>query len=167
MDQGEFTAFYHQTAPALRGYIRRVSGHGEAADDLLQETYLRFLRAQPAVDDPAAMKAYLYKTATAAIYDRWRKNRRERLWSLTFRFREEAPPAAETGDVSRCFHELKPRERALLWLAYVEGYAHHEIAGTLDLNEKSIKVLLFRARRNLERVLRQNGLNPTLEEVQP
>jgi DNA-directed RNA polymerase specialized sigma24 family protein len=73
MDQDEFTAFYRETAPALRGYIRRVSGDGQAADDLLQETYLRFLRAKPAVDDRAAMKAYLYKTATAAIYDRWRK----------------------------------------------------------------------------------------------
>jgi RNA polymerase sigma-70 factor (ECF subfamily) len=163
MDQGEFTAFYHETAPALRGYIRRVSGDGQAADDLLQETYLRFLRAKPAVGDRTAMKAYLYKTATAAIYDRWRKRRRERLWSLTFRFREETPPAAVTGDVTRCFQKLKPRERALLWLAYVEGCAHDEIAGTLDLNEKSVRVLLFRARRNLERILRQNGLS----EVKP
>src|ERR1035441_1303464 len=79
MDQDEFTAFYHQTALALRGYIRRVSGDGQAADDLLQETYLRFLRAKPAAEDRPAMKAYLYKTATAAIYDRWRKRRRERL----------------------------------------------------------------------------------------
>jgi RNA polymerase sigma-70 factor, ECF subfamily len=163
MDQEEFTAFYRETATVLRGYIRRVSGEGEAADDLLQETYLRFLRAKPAADDRAAMRAYLYKTATAAIYDRWRKQRRERLWGLAFRFHEEAPPAAVTGDVTRCFQKLKPRERALLWLAYVEGYAHGEIAGTLDLNEKSVKVLLFRARRNLERILRQNGLS----EVQP
>ena len=112
---------------------------------------------------PRGHEGYLYKTATAAIYDRWRKQRRERLWSLAFRFREEAPPTAGTGDVSRCFQKLKPRERALLWLAYVEGYAHGEIAGTLDLNEKSVRVLLFRARRNLERILRQNGLS----EVQP
>jgi RNA polymerase sigma-70 factor (ECF subfamily) len=70
MDQEAFTAFYNDTAPALRGYIRRVSGEGESADDLLQETYLRFLRASPAADDRAARKAYLYKTATAAIYDR-------------------------------------------------------------------------------------------------
>ena len=163
MDQDEFTAFYHETALALRGYIRRVSGDGQAADDLLQETYLRFLRAKPTAEDRPAMKAYLYKTATAAIYDRWRKRRRERLWSLTFRFREETPPAAVTGDVTRCFQKLKPRERALLWLAYVEGCAHDEIAGTLDLNEKSVRVLLFRARRNLERILRQNGLS----EVKP
>jgi RNA polymerase sigma-70 factor (ECF subfamily) len=157
MDQDEFTAFYHETAPVLRGYIRRVSG--EAADDLLQETYLRFLRAKPPAEDRAALKAYLYTTATAAIYDRWRKLRRERLWSLAFRFREEVPAAAGDGDVTRCFQKLKPRERALLWLAYVEGYAHGEIAGTLDLSEKSVKVLLFRARRNLERILRQNGLS--------
>jgi DNA-directed RNA polymerase specialized sigma24 family protein len=51
----------------------------------------------------------------------------------------------------------------LLWLAYVEGCAHDEIAGTLDLSEKSVRVLLFRARRNLERILRQNGLS----EVKP
>ncbi len=163
MGQAEFTAFYHETAPALRGYIRRVSGDWQAADDLLQETYLRFLRAKPAGEDRAAMKAYLYKAATAAIYDRWRKHRRERLWSLGFRFREEAPPDPGTGDVTRCFQKLKPRERALLWLAYVEGYEHDEIAGTLDLKAKSVRVLLFRARHNLERILRQNGLS----EVQP
>lgn len=120
MDQNEFTAFYHETAASVRGYIRRVSGEGEAADDLLQETYLRFLRAHPATEDRAAMKAYLYKTATAAIYDRWRKQRHERLWSLAFRFREEAP-AAGTGDVTRCFQKLKPKERALLWLALRGG----------------------------------------------
>lgn len=163
MEQGEFTAFYHETAPALRGYIRRVSGDAQAADDLLQETYLRFLHARPATDERAAMKAYLFKTATAAIYDRWRKQRRERLWSLAFRFREEAPPAAVEGDVTRCFQKLKPRERALLWLAYVEGCAHEEIARILDLREKSIKVLLFRARRNLEIILRQNGLSDDIE----
>ena len=125
---------------------------------------MRFLRAKPAVDDRAAMKAYLYKTAMAAIYDRWRKQRRERLW---FAWQAKtpapsAPPAAGRGDVTRCFEKLKPRERALPWLAYVEGYAHDEIAGTRSERE-SIKGLLFRARRNLERILRENGVS----EVQP
>jgi len=158
MDQAEFTAFYNQTAPALRGYIRRVSGQPDAADDLVQETYLRFLRAKPNLNDPAAMKAYMYKTATASIYDRWRKQQRERSWWSMFRFQEATPPAP-TGDVGRCFQKLKPRDRALLSLAYVEGCAHHEIAQTLGLSEKSIKVLLFRARRHLEQILRQNGLS--------
>ena len=157
MDQAAFSAFYATTAPMLRAYIRRVSNESGMADDFLQETYVRFLRAQPATSDAAAMKAYLYKTATAVIYDQWRRRRRERLWSLTFRFHEEVAPVENAGDVSRCFEKLKPRERALLWLAYVEGYAHAEIGTALDLSEKSVKVLLFRARRNLERILRENG----------
>jgi len=164
MDQAAFTAFYHETAQALRGYIRRVSQAGEMADDLLQDTYVRFLRARPGITDPAGLRSYLYKTATAVIYDHWRRRRREQLWPLKFRFREEAPPAAGSGDVTRCFEKLNPRERALLWLAYVEGYAHTEIAQALDLREKSIRVLLYRARRNLERILRQNGLSA---EVKP
>ena len=134
------------------------------ADDLLQDTYVRFLGARPEIADRGRLKSYLYKTATAVIYDRWRRRRREQLWSLAFRFREEAPPARDAGDVTRCFEKLKPRERALLWLAYVEGCAHTEIAETLDLRAKSIRVLLFRARRNLERILRQNGLSA---EVKP
>ena len=48
---------------------------------------------------------------------------------------------------------LKPAQRALLWLAYVEGFSHSEIATTLGIKEKSIRVLLFRARKNLLRVL--------------
>ncbi len=51
------------------------------------------------------------------------------------------------------FKNLKPQERALLWLAYVEGYEHREIAGVLNLSTVSIKVLLFRARRRLAALL--------------
>jgi RNA polymerase sigma factor (sigma-70 family) len=71
--------------------------------------------------------------------------------------REGVSSGGGLGRLSRCFEELKPRERALLWLAYVEGYAHAEIGTALDLSEKSVKVLLFRARGNLERILRENG----------
>jgi len=44
---------------------------------------------------------------------------------------------------------LKPRERAMLWLAYAEGASHREIAAILGLRPASLKLLLFRARRRL------------------
>ena len=44
---------------------------------------------------------------------------------------------------------LKPRERALLWLAYAQGSSHKEIAESLGLRTASVKLLLFRARRRL------------------
>jgi RNA polymerase sigma-70 factor (ECF subfamily) len=42
---------------------------------------------------------------------------------------------------------LKPRARQLLWLAYVEGMSHAEIAAVTGLSALSIRLLLFRARR--------------------
>lgn len=44
---------------------------------------------------------------------------------------------------------LKPRERSLLWLAYVQGWSHEEIASALGLKAASMKTMLFRARQRL------------------
>jgi RNA polymerase sigma factor (sigma-70 family) len=63
-------------------------------------------------------------------------------------------PAAEHDDeVTRTFAELKPRERALLWLAYVEQQDHQQIAQSLGLSRGSVKVLLSRARGRLRNLL--------------
>ena len=75
---------------------------------------------------------------------------------------EDARGAAQnTGldnDVMRVFGRLKPREQAVLWLAYVEGFDHREIALALQLREKSIRVLLFRARKKFASFLTKEGL---------
>jgi RNA polymerase sigma-70 factor (ECF subfamily) len=49
------------------------------------------------------------------------------------------------------------RDRELLWLAYAQGSSHREIADSLGLKTASIKLLLFRARRRLAKLLRGHG----------
>ena len=48
----------------------------------------------------------------------------------------------------------------LLWLAYVEGFDHREIALALRVNQKSVRVLLFRARKKLAGILTSQGIGP-------
>jgi len=43
--------------------------------------------------------------------------------------------------------KLRPRERELLWLAYVEGMSHAEIAAATGLGAMSVRILLYRARQ--------------------
>jgi RNA polymerase sigma-70 factor (ECF subfamily) len=55
---------------------------------------------------------------------------------------------------------MKPRERQLLWLAHAEGYTHREIAQITGLAAASIRILLFRARRKIANLLRQQSSTP-------
>jgi len=153
----QFEEFYNRTAPALRAYTKRVAGSDTVADDILQESYLRLLSA-PRLTAPA-LKSYLYRIATNLIMDYHRAQSRERLWQ------EDAARRAgfvESGvelgaDLQRLFAQVKPQERALLWLAYVEQLEHREIAEILGLAQGSVKVLLSRARAKMEAVLKENG----------
>lgn len=155
MDEAAFERLYRDTAARLRCYLRRACRDGALADDLLQETYFKVLRTTlPPLDDRQT-KAYLYRTASSLLMDHWRRQKRERRWRLLeiFSDRAPAPDAVSTdrlgGDVASAFGGLKPQEQTLLWLAYVEGFDHREIAAMMNLREGSIRVLLFRARRRL------------------
>jgi RNA polymerase sigma-70 factor (ECF subfamily) len=57
--------------------------------------------------------------------------------------------------MTEAMERLNPKARNLLWLAYVEALSHREMAKILSLREGSIRVLLFRARKALEKELRR------------
>ena len=168
MDEATFQAFYQRMARPLRSYILRVCRDPTLTDDFLQESFYRFLRAPSLRKDESRWKAYLYQIATHLITDHWRQSKREPARApktgpdedeknLCF-VEDKGSDVVLSCDLRRIFQKLKPLERELLWLAYVEGMEHREIAGILRLKEKSVRVLLFRARQKLARILRQRGL---------
>jgi RNA polymerase sigma-70 factor, ECF subfamily len=164
MDEAAFCALYQEIGPTLRSYIRRASGDAALADDILQETFYRFLRADLPALDEIQRKAYIYRIASTLISDHWRRLKRERRWSLLRVFHSDAGEHAEhDGDAMRVFERLKTQEQALLWLAYVEGFDHREIASALQLKENSIRVLLFRARRKMAGLLGKRNIDPREE----
>lgn len=154
MNQAAFREFYLKAAPALRSYIARSCGSYDLAEDIMQEAFLRFLRTAPPGMEEPAMKGYLYRTADSLLIDHWRREKRSKRWSLEVIFRKkETPDRSPSDDMSEAFSELKPQQRSLLWLAYVEGFDHREIAEAAGVKENSVKVLLFRARKALAAVL--------------
>jgi RNA polymerase sigma-70 factor, ECF subfamily len=151
MDEQEFRSLYDATAPPILGYLIGVTGRRDVADDLLQETYCRFLVRQPAPMEENETRRYLFRIATNLLRDRWR--RREDRQSSE-RVEEGFLPDINTQlDVRSAMRVLKPRERELLWLAYVEGLSHAEIAETTGLRAVSVRLLLFRARRRAAALL--------------
>ena len=154
MNQTEFREFYSTTAPALRSYISRSCGSYDLAEDIMQEAFLRFLRTAPPDLGRPAMKGYLFRTADSLLIDHWRRENRSKRWKLEMIFPKQQTPQLDASDaMSEAFRVLKPQQRSLLWLAYVEGFDHREIADAAGVKESSVKVLLFRARKALAAIL--------------
>jgi RNA polymerase sigma-70 factor (ECF subfamily) len=157
LPDAEFEAIHGETARPLRAYLLRLGGDLALADDVLQETYLRFLSLDAARRAASPARPLLYRIATNLVYDHFRRNRR----FVASSFERAAPPAdSRARDIERALQAVKPRQRSLLWLAIVEGWSHAEIAELLGLRAGSVKVLLFRAKASLARVLRERGLAP-------
>ena len=53
--------------------------------------------------------------------------------------------------------QLRPRDRAMLWMAYAEGASHEDIAGVIGVRPSSMKLLLFRARRKMAQLMTAGG----------
>jgi RNA polymerase sigma-70 factor (ECF subfamily) len=158
MDEDTFRAFYDRTARQLWAYLARITGDRQAADDLLQETYYRLLRAKVALADETHRRHYLFKIATNLARDGYRRRAASPEIVAGGIERESGDAGADRTearlDVRMAFTRLKRRERELLWLAYAQGSSHEEISAALGLKRGSIKPLLFRAKHKLAAVLR-------------
>lgn len=133
----------------------------DLADDLLQETFVRFLRTAPDQLEHAQNRTYLFRTATRLIQDHWRTSKR-RSDLLRENISHEGAASFEARsdigrDLSAMFDKLRPRDRSLLWLAYVGGYTHEEIADATGIKRASVRVLLSRARERLAPMLQRGG----------
>jgi RNA polymerase sigma-70 factor, ECF subfamily len=151
-----FGEFYTRHARDVWTYVYRVTHDASDADDIVQEAFLRLFQADVPATDDEGLRRYVFRIAGNLIADRWRLRARDERHAP--QPAEPAQPAPRDIDVVRLFSELKPRDRALLWLAYVEGDTHADIASSLRLERGSVKVLLSRARGRLRDLLSARGV---------
>jgi RNA polymerase sigma-70 factor (ECF subfamily) len=157
LTRSDLEALYRTQGPRLLLYLQRRTGDAALASDLVQEVFLRLLRVPIRATSEAEVKSYLYRIANSRLVDHARRTQRERGWKAWL-FHEPITEPAAGSDFECVFRRLATRDATLLWLAYVEGMDHNEIAKALDVKRASVKVLLSRARGRLRDLLAEGGL---------
>jgi RNA polymerase sigma-70 factor (ECF subfamily) len=164
MTEEAFRVFYELTARPVKVYLARMTGDDRLADDLLQESYYKFLRSNAVFESDDHRRNYLFRIATNLVHDHRRRPRIEVATTAEVQEQAASPADARTAeraaariDLSRAMEHLKPRERSLLWLAYAQGWSHEEIAAALGVKTASLKGMLFRARHRLAVILKNPG----------
>lgn len=156
MGNEAFAGFYSRSARPLWAYLARVSADPALADDLMQESFVRFLCATRPDDGEVAARRYLFRIATNLLRDHWRRpvaSSIEELPEEIFSNPDRTAQADSQAVLGPALAQMRPRDRQILWLAHAEGYSHLEIAQITGLGSASIRLLLFRARRKIARIL--------------
>jgi RNA polymerase sigma-70 factor, ECF subfamily len=152
-DEAAFAAFYGRTARALWAFAYRATGHAADADDIVSEAFCRFLQSPDRGLSDDACRRYLFRIAANLLVDRWRRRKREQEEAVDLDEVADVRSSPELDDVTAGFARLTEHDRVLLWLAYVEGHSHAEIAAAVGVRPGSVKMLLSRARARMRTLL--------------
>ena len=134
----------------------RLCGSREAAEDLLQETFLKaWLHMQSLTDlSGSQRRAWLYRTYKNLFFDRCRRAALEQAF-----LQNAQPQTAQAGGIpdvetALFLQAVSPQDRVLFQLRYLEGYTAREIAELLGLPPGTVRSRLSRCRSFLKSELK-------------
>jgi len=156
-----FTRVVDHFKDPLIGYLFRLVGDRERAEDLAQETFLRLYQRGHKYEERGQLKAYLFRIATNLVRSEARRAFRwDRVRSLLPLSRGDAPAQERQlmqrelrVELTRAIAALPLRYRAPLVLREVDGWAYREISQSLKCSEGTVKSRIHRGRKLLRRQL--------------
>ena len=147
----------------------QLSRHPDEAADLVQETYLKALKAEGRFElREAGVRPWLFKILHNTFYTRYRKQKREptladdRLEGAVASEQDQPPPAWDLAHLDweqvddrlkRAIDDLPDHYREALLLWAVEGLKYREVAEVLDVKLGTVMSRLHRARAQLSEQL--------------
>jgi RNA polymerase sigma-70 factor (ECF subfamily) len=159
----DFRDSVEATIPALRRYARALTRDADTADDLVQDTLVRALRAENLFLG-GDLRAWLYTILTNLDRNRRRSlARRPTLLPLDDNGSEASGTEAEGRDIARGLATLVDDQRAVLLLVTLEGLSYREVAEVQGVPIGTVMSRLARARAHMKAYL--EGARPTLRAV--
>ena len=169
---------FEEHSSSVMAFLASRTGRRDIAEDLLQETFVRAIRARPEWPDPAKIKSYLFTTAHHLVCSRARKKRpllfsemgNESL-ALGEVVDHDAVSPESTADLSRLqgrlndvLKTLSADHRTAFELAVLQQKTYAEIAKEQNWSLAQVKTNVHRARK---KVMRDLGdlLRPGLENA--
>ena len=160
-DQSAFLPFYEKTAPGLLRFLMwKTNGDKPLAEDILQESFVRFLLHLDRIesDEEIAVQAYLLQIVKRCLIDKVarapHRNRPhvpiEEVYDLPDPHqtaRQER--AVEMRELAIAMESLSEKDSEIIWLRDGIGFSHREVADRVGISESASRQAYVRAKRNL------------------
>lgn len=164
-NQCAFRELYNRYSSQLYGNIQRMTKSSDAADDILQNVFIKIWEHRAAIDTNRSFKAYIHQIAQNAVFDNFRKEARNRtLIATTSRQREEleiseSPTEKWLGEkedkrmLKKAVDQLPRRRREIYQLCKLEGYSYDQVSELLGISTSTINDHIVKASKTLKEYL--------------
>ncbi|HWI53545.1 MAG TPA: RNA polymerase sigma factor [Symbiobacteriaceae bacterium] len=149
MDVRELLAGHHANVFA---FLYRMTGDAHLAEDLMQETFVRALRAAERYEPRGKVSTWLFSIAANAARDHWRRQqRRPEVTCVELAYGSQAVDGApeDEMDIRAALLNLPLEQRSVLILRYYHDLSYAEIAETLVIPLGTVR---SRIHKGLERL---------------
>ena len=151
--KADFDNLYQETYPRLYRTLATMLGDPAAAEDCVQDAFMKAFRAWPRWKADAPAQAWVHRIALNTAFSYMRKRRLREVGELIRRLGRpvEADPTEVTTatDVIREIRRLPAKQAAVLILRHVHGYTNREIAASLGEPESTVASRLMTAKSTL------------------
>lgn len=162
MEQKLLTLVYEKYHRELYLYIYSLSRNHHIAEDLTQETFLKALLSLP--EEHGNIRAWLYMVARNLFFNyREKASRNVSLEEEMKRSDEEKDLLANMIENERklqlyqALKKLDMKKREILLLQYFGNLSQKEIAAVLHITPENVRVLAYRAKKELKKYMEQQG----------
>ncbi|MEM7766422.1 MAG: RNA polymerase sigma factor [Pseudomonadota bacterium] len=158
-DSAAQNALVRRHMPRLHAVATRMLGDSAAAEDVVQETFVKAWQAMPGWTPDARFSTWLHRVALNLCYDYLRRRRDVTGVELPEQTDPDLRPddrldqAERVSRIEAAIASLPERQRAALVLCRLEGHTNIEAADIMEISVEALESLLARARRTLRAML--------------
>ena len=163
----ELGAFYTEHRSELLAHAKRVLKDSAKAEEITQDSLIKFMLAAPELESTDHALSYLHRTIENLCIDYFRMEGRrpnlvviddaqaevEAVWQVDGDHSAAISAAEDAAIIRQALAMLSPAERAALVMWEMEGRSTEEIAAELGIKETAVRHTVSRARTSLRRVL--------------
>jgi RNA polymerase sigma-70 factor, ECF subfamily len=156
--EADFERLYRGTYNRVLGTLVAVLGDRAAAEDCVQEAFVRAYRSWKSWRGDAPAEAWLHRIAINTAISHQRYARMREVGQVIRRLGRPAPPpdpssVAERSDLIRALRRLPPKQAAAIVLRHHHGYTNREIGAALGVPERTVASRLAAAKVRLRQEL--------------
>ena len=168
-DKGNSPSFdqaYESLFPTIFRVSYRITGDKEAAEDLCQEAFIRYMGRNAGLPDLDQTKFWLIRVVKNLSLNFEKRKKREK--AAFGKLQRISPTVQEPrenevieqeirSDVQAALNQIPNNLRMPLVFREYAGLSYKEIGNILGISESNVKIRIFRAREKLEKVLKKGS----------